>query len=155
MREPGVPGLDENLDETLKETFPVADAFALFPEAPNRPVVLAAAVPGRTVLRRLRGRHGVAGCVLGVLPGHGLEALAITLLNSHQGKSEADAIGIELAVRAGFKPQAAATLRGEVARQDAAPPAVLSTRPPPENRRQRLQALAEKLEPVHRSAKRG
>lgn len=149
-----MPGLDEKLDETLKDTFPVGDAFALFPEGPNRPAVLAAAVPRRTVLRRLRGRRGVAGCVLGV-PGRGLEALAITLLNSYQGKSEADAIGIELAVRAGFKPQAAATLRGEMARQDAAPPAVLSTRPPSENRRQRLQALAEKLEPVHRTAKRG
>lgn len=32
MRKPGLPTLDEKLDEALKETFPASDAFALFPD---------------------------------------------------------------------------------------------------------------------------
>lgn len=82
-------------------------------------------------------------------------ALAITLPNSRQSESEADAIGIELAARAGFDPQAAVTLWEKMGRQGAAPPEFLSTHPSPENRRQRLQALAEKLAPVYRAAKAG
>lgn len=82
-------------------------------------------------------------------------ALAITLPNSRQSESEADAIGIELAARAGFDPQAAVTLWEKMGRQGATPPEFLSTHPSPENRRERLQALAEKLEPVYRAAKRG
>lgn len=82
-------------------------------------------------------------------------ALAITLPNSRQSESEADAIGIELAARAGFDPKAAVTLWEKMGRQGAAPPEFLSTHPSPENRRQRLQALAEKLEPVYRAAKAG
>lgn len=82
-------------------------------------------------------------------------ALAITLPNSRQSESEADAIGIELAARAGFDPQAAVTLWERMGKQGGTPPEFLSTHPSPENRRQRLQALAEKLEPVYRAAKRG
>ena len=82
-------------------------------------------------------------------------ALAITLPNSRQSESEADAIGIDLAARAGFDPQAAVTLWEKMGRQGAAPPEFLSTHPSPENRRERLQALATKLEPVYRAAKRG
>ena len=55
----------------------------------------------------------------------------------------------------GFDPQAAVTLWEKMGRQGAAPPEFLSTHPSPENRRERLQALATKLEPVYRAAKRG
>ena len=83
-------------------------------------------------------------------------ALAITLPNSRQSETEADAIGIELAARAGFDPQAAVTLWEKMGRAGgAAPPEFLSTHPSPDNRRQRLQALAEKLQPVYQAAKRG
>ncbi len=81
-------------------------------------------------------------------------ALAITLPNSRQSESEADAIGIELAARAGFDPQAAVTLWEKMGRLGGAkPPEFLSTHPSPENRRERLQALAEKLAPIYRAAK--
>jgi hypothetical protein len=40
MRKPGLPSLDEKLDEALKETFPASDAFALFPEVSNGPAEL-------------------------------------------------------------------------------------------------------------------
>lgn len=81
-------------------------------------------------------------------------ALAITLPNSRQSESEADAIGIELAARAGFDPRAAVTLWEKMGRQGAAPPEFLSTHPSPENRRQRLQALADNLQPVYQAARR-
>lgn len=82
-------------------------------------------------------------------------ALALTLPNSRQSETEADAIGIELAARAGFDPQAAVTLWEKMGRVGGAtPPEFLSTHPSPENRRQRLQALAEKLQPVYQAAKR-
>lgn len=83
-------------------------------------------------------------------------ALAITLPNSRQSETEADAIGIDLATRAGFDPQAAVTLWEKMGRAGGGtPPEFLSTHPSPENRRQRLQALAEKLQPVYQGAKGG
>jgi predicted Zn-dependent protease len=83
-------------------------------------------------------------------------ALAVTLPNSRQSESEADAIGIELAARAGFDPQAAVTLWEKMGRAGgAAPPEFLSTHPSPDNRRERLRALAGKLQPVYQAAKRG
>ena len=82
-------------------------------------------------------------------PLSGLRALTISL-------TEADAIGIELAARAGFDPQAAVSLWEKMGRVGgAAPPEFLSTHPSPENRRQRLQELALKLDPVYRAARRG
>ena len=40
MRKPGLPSLDDKLDEALKQTFPASDAFALFPEVSTGPAVL-------------------------------------------------------------------------------------------------------------------
>lgn len=80
-------------------------------------------------------------------------ALAITLPNSRSAESAADRTGIELAARAGYDPRAAVTLWEKMGREGASPPEFLSTHPPPENRRERLQALAADLEPVYREAK--
>jgi hypothetical protein len=33
MSKPGLPSLDDKLDEALKQTFPASDAFALFPRS--------------------------------------------------------------------------------------------------------------------------
>lgn len=85
--------------------------------------------------------------VLGHEIGHAIAA--------HTRERISIAIGIELAARAGFDPQAAVTLWEKMGRQGATPPEFLSTHPSPANRRERLQALATKLEPVYRAAKRG
>jgi predicted Zn-dependent protease len=82
-------------------------------------------------------------------------ALAITLPNSRESELEADQIGIELAARAGFDPRAAVTLWEKMAKEGRNPPEFLSTHPSPENRRQRLEALAEKVEPLYLAAKAG
>ena len=77
-------------------------------------------------------------------------------LARRQSQTEADAIGIELAARAGFDPHAAVTLWEKMGRAGgAASPEFLSTHPSPDNRRQRLQARADKLQPVYQAEKGG
>ena len=80
-------------------------------------------------------------------------ALAITLPNSRSAETAADRTGIELAARAGYDPRAAVTLWEKMGREGGSPPKFLSTHPSPDNRRERLQALAGDLEPIYRDSK--
>jgi hypothetical protein len=81
-------------------------------------------------------------------------ALAITLPNSREAESEADQIGIELAARAGYDPEAAVTLWQKMAKEDSrAPMEFLSTHPAAETRIERLQALVSQVEPLYLAAK--
>lgn len=54
MRKPGLPSLDDKLDEALKQTFPASDAFALFPEIAVEPTVPSESTrqPGKRIVRR-------------------------------------------------------------------------------------------------------
>ena len=77
-------------------------------------------------------------------------AVAITLPNSRTSETEADAIGIELAARAGYDPKAAASLwqkMGEVGGNG--PPEFLSTHPSPNNRKETLTTLAKEVMPYY------
>ena len=68
--------------------------------------------------------------------------VALDLPNSRTAEAEADQIGMELAVLAGFDPDAAVTLWQKMAAQGgASPPAFLSTHPAPGNREQALAAM--------------
>lgn len=68
--------------------------------------------------------------------------LALDLPNSRTAELEADQIGMELAVLAGFDPDAAVTLWQKMAAQGGAnPPQFLSTHPSPGNREQTLAAM--------------
>jgi predicted Zn-dependent protease len=72
--------------------------------------------------------------------------LAINLPNSRTAETEADRIGIELAAKAGYHPDAAASLwrkMGEVG--GSSPPQFLSTHPAPGNRQQTLAKLAPQM----------
>jgi len=81
-------------------------------------------------------------------------ALAIQLPHSRLAESEADQIGIELAARAGYNPEAAVTLWQKMAKEDSnAPMEFLSTHPAPETRIAQLQALVAKVEPLYLAAK--
>jgi predicted Zn-dependent protease len=78
--------------------------------------------------------------------------VAVDLPNSRAAETEADRIGIELAARAGFDPQAAVTLWQKMgAAGGAAPPAWLSTHPSDQQRQQRLGQLATKMMPYYQA----
>lgn len=81
-------------------------------------------------------------------------ALAITLPNSREAESDADQIGIELAARAGYDPNAAVTLWQKMAKEDSrAPMEFLSTHPAVETRIERLRTLVPQVEPLYVAAK--
>ncbi|HVS23858.1 MAG TPA: M48 family metallopeptidase [Gammaproteobacteria bacterium] len=78
-------------------------------------------------------------------------SLAITLPNGRAAESEADEIGIELAAKAGYNPNAAITLWQKMAKESGdGPPQFLSTHPSPGNREQRLAELAPKMMPFYK-----
>jgi predicted Zn-dependent protease len=79
--------------------------------------------------------------------------VAITLPNSRESESEADAVGTQLAARAGYDPKAAVTLWDKMAKLGKGPAEFLSTHPSPENRSAKLKELGAKLEPAYLAAK--
>ncbi|AHE99604.1 M48 family metallopeptidase [Thioalkalivibrio paradoxus] len=91
------------------------------------------------------------------LTGAALAAMvAIQLPNSRQMEAEADRIGIEIAARAGYRPEAAASLWAKMADQAGARhPVFLSTHPAPESRQRDLAALASQMQPLYQQARRG
>jgi predicted Zn-dependent protease len=102
----------------------------------------------------------VAGAVAGddhaaALGGVALAAqLAIQLPNSRAAESEADRIGIELAAKAGYNPNAAISLWQKMEKAGGeGPPQFLSTHPSPGNRQEALAALAPQMMPLYEQAK--
>lgn len=91
------------------------------------------------------------------LTGAGLAAIiAVQLPNSRQMESEADRIGIELAARAGYHPDAAASLWSKMAASaNARQPVFLSTHPAPQSRQRDLALLASQMQPLYAQARRG
>jgi predicted Zn-dependent protease len=79
--------------------------------------------------------------------------VAIQLPNSRESEAEADQIGIELAARAGYDPQAAVSLWDKMGKLGGTPPEFLSTHPSPEHRKERLQQLGAKVAPHYVAAK--
>lgn len=74
-------------------------------------------------------------------------ALAVSLPNSRAAETEADRIGIELAAKAGYNPEAAVTLWQKMnALNKSHPPQFLSTHPNPANRTQTLASLVPQMD---------
>lgn len=83
-------------------------------------------------------------------------SLFFALPNGREQEREADKIGLELAARAGYNPDAAVTLWQKMAKQGgAAPSEFFSTHPSNENRIADLKALAPKVRPLYEAAKKG
>jgi predicted Zn-dependent protease len=82
-------------------------------------------------------------------------AVAIQLPNSREGESEADKIGIDLAARAGYDPQAAVTLWEKMGKLSGGklPPEFLSTHPSPQTRAAALKELGVRAAPLYAAAK--
>jgi predicted Zn-dependent protease len=93
-----------------------------------------------------------AGAVMGVAA---LAAqYAIQLPNSRTAETEADEIGIEIAAKAGYNPNAAVTLWQKMAAASGAgPPQFMSTHPSPANRQQTLGELAPQMMEYYRAAR--
>jgi len=80
--------------------------------------------------------------------------VALKLPNSRTAEKEADQIGMELAVRAGFDPDAAVTLWQKMAAQGGGnPPAFLSTHPAPGNREATLAAMISTMRELNPTGK--
>jgi len=75
-----------------------------------------------------------------------LGQLGLLLPNSRASEAEADRVGMEIAAKAGYDPNAAATLWKKMEKAGGkGPPQFLSTHPSPANRQQTLAALAPQM----------
>ncbi len=99
-----------------------------------------------------------AAAGLGDLGQKGMEFAYMGLLglpNSRRHETEADRVGIELAARAGYNPQAAVTLWQKMGQLGGADPVkFLSTHPSREDRLSDLTAYAQRVMPLYEQAKR-
>ena len=79
---------------------------------------------------------------------------AIVLPNSRENETEADAIGLELAARAGYNPMGAISVWQKMlkATHDKSTPEFLSTHPSGETRIEQLTALIPAVEPLYKAA---
>ncbi|MEX5686082.1 M48 family metallopeptidase [Pseudomonas silesiensis] len=99
----------------------------------------------------------------GALFGLGQDSLALadtvanygmTLPNSRSNENEADLIGLELAARAGYNPNAAITLWNKMSKaSEGSPPEFMSTHPASSSRIASLQAAIPKVMPLYEQAK--
>lgn len=79
---------------------------------------------------------------------------AVQMPNSRTAETEADQMGIELAAKAGYNPNAAATLWQKMAKAGGStPPEFLSTHPSPGNRQATLRRLAPRMMPYYQQKK--
>ena len=104
---------------------------------------------------------GLGGALLGIGDmGQSLAGMVanvtLELPKSRTAEKEADDIGVELAARAGYNPQAAISLWQKMEKlASSQPPKWLSTHPPHADRIADLQAQAQKVMPLYQQAKAG
>jgi len=117
---------------------------------------------GRERLSQSMAQSAVTNIALAAVSGYGSAISAanqaaqyiLVLPNSRQNESEADAIGLELAARAGYNPEAAISVWKKMikATEGKSSPEFLSTHPSGETRIEQLTALMPAVEPLYLSA---
>jgi len=117
---------------------------------------------GRERLSQAMAQSAITNIALAAAGGYGAQINAanqvaqyvLVLPNSRQHESEADAIGVELAARAGYNPRAAISVWQKMmkATKGKNPPEFLSTHPSGETRIEQLSALMPAVEPLYRDA---
>ncbi len=102
-----------------------------------------------------KGTSATVGNVSAQAAGLGSQ-LFFALPNSREQERESDKIGLELAARAGYNPDAAVSLWQKMEAQGGSkPPEFLSTHPASENRISELRVLTPKVRPLYEAAKAG
>jgi predicted Zn-dependent protease len=103
---------------------------------------------------------GIAGALFGVGElgtslGNMVADVTLNRPNSRTNETEADRIGVELAARAGYNPEAAISLWQKMAKLNSGgqPPKWLSTHPSNEDRIKDVQIYAQKVMPLYTAAK--
>ena len=135
-------------DDELAQVMGHEISHALLDHTRERMSIARSTSLGVSLLGAATGVGGVAGQAMDMAA-----QVAITLPNSREGESEADAVGTQLAAHAGYDPKAAVTLWEKMAKLGKGPAEFLSTHPSPENRAAKLQELGAKLAPVYLAAK--
>ena len=124
-------------------------AHALREHARERMGKSAATRLGAGLLSSLFGLGGIGDAVLN------MGGQLLTLKFSRDDESEADIVGLDLAARAGYDPQAGVTLWQKMGRlQDGAPPPFLSTHPSGPSRIQDIESRLPKVMPLYGAAAR-
>jgi predicted Zn-dependent protease len=122
-------------------------AHALREHARERMGKTAATRIGASVLSAFLGLGGTGDALLN------MGSQLLTLKFSREDESEADIVGMELAARAGYDPQAGVTLwQKMLAANKGAPPQFLSTHPSGATRIQDIEAKLPKVAPLFASA---
>jgi predicted Zn-dependent protease len=122
-------------------------AHALREHARERMGKTAATRIGASVLSAFLGLGGTGDALLN------MGSQLLTLKFSREDESEADIVGMELAARAGYDPQAGVTLwQKMLAANKGAPPQFLSTHPSGATRIQDIQAKLPKVAPLFAAA---
>ena len=104
---------------------------------------------------------GIAGALFGLGDvaqnlGNMVANVTLNLPKSRTAETEADRIGVELAARAGYNPQAAISLWQKMEKLGGSqPPKWLSTHPPHEQRIADLQGYVAKVMPLYQASKAG
>jgi predicted Zn-dependent protease len=104
---------------------------------------------------------GVAGALLGIgqlgqSVAGAVANVTMELPKSRNAETEADRMGVELAARAGYDPQAAISLWQKMEKLGGSqPPKWLSTHPPHGDRIAELQSVIAKVQPLYQAAKSG
>ena len=132
-------------DDELAQVLGHEIAHALAKHTAERMSVAIATSTALAIFGMSQNRTGLA------LTGAALAAaLAIKLPNSRQAETEADRIGIELAARAGYNPEAGPTLWEKMNKVGGSKPLeFLSTHPSSESRIQDLRALVPEMLPFY------
>lgn len=102
---------------------------------------------GLSILGAVTGNAAVADL------GGTLSSVMFTLPKSRQFETEADAIGVELAARAGYDPRAAVTLWQKMSSLGGGQVEILSTHPSPATRINDLKGMSERVVPAYEQAK--